>query len=455
MNEHNPITIRIDEMVKVWNKNVQPHHTLIRWMLKPEDHRMYEGFCRLEASPHGKLDNLFVFFYTPFSSITTYSHDLIENWLQAYDDPKQKQLLEKAGIKETWDLKPFRQAVEDKNYSECDKLLPGMIQSYKNRIGQPKTTFVFSVLPKQMNSVQQFEQWLQQWMELRKEPGMQLLVFDHVDGNFWGNVFEAYPGYTVTLTHDLRMQDAIRQIATAGAAADPYAFFRKCMFEMGEAASKRNKTGVKEWGEKAIESGKKTGDKSLLATAYITYAGMLFNFKDHELINQLLDTGIRLCKQEIAGGQEALRSMLLQYYTYKGADCQIQKERKEALEWFMKAGDEAVAFGFITQAVSAYYKAWVFASYKNWHEEKLQAGKKALQLTNRLTIDEIQASEYPFMAYDYTQQKQYTEDELAGTVTRKMTEAYGNGWQKTIEELKQNYTKKKIRQANAGEIAVH
>jgi hypothetical protein len=454
MNEHNPITIRIDEMVKVWNKYVQPHHTLIRWMLKPEDHRMYEGFCRLEASPHGKLDNLFVFFYTPFTSVKTYSHDLIENWLKEYDDPKQKQLLEKAGIKSIWDVTVFRQAVEDKNYIECDKLLPQMIQSYKNWVGQPKTSFVFSVLPKQMNSVQQFEQWLQQWMEQLKEPGMQLLVFDHVDGNFWGSAFEAYPDYSVTLKHDLRMQDAIRQIATAGAATDPYAFFRKCMFEMGEAASKRNKAGVKEWGEKAIESGKKTGDKSLLATAYITYAGMLFNFKDHELINQLLDTGIRLCKQEIAAGNEALKSMLLQYYTYKGADCQIQKERKEALEWFMKAGDEAVAFGFATQALSAYYKAWVFANYKNWQEEKLLACKQALQLTNRLTIEEIQASEYPFMAYDYAQQKQYAEDELTATVTSKMIEAYGEDWQKTIEELKQNYTKKKIRQANAGEIAV-
>lgn len=454
MNEHNPITVRIDEMVKVWNKDVQPQHSLIRWMLKPEDHRMYEGFCRLEASPHGKLDNLFVFFYTPFSSLNTYSHDLIENWLQEYDDPKQKQQLEKAGIKETWDVQTFRQAVEDKNYVECDRLLPAMILSYKNWLGHLKTSFVFSVLPKQMNSVQQFEQWLQQWMEQPKEPGMQLLVFDHVDGNFWGNVFEAYSDYTVTLKHDLRMQDAIRQIATAGAATDPYAFFRKCMFEMGEAANKKNKDGVKEWGEKAIESGKKTGDKSLLATAYITYAGMLFSFKDHDLINELLDTGIRLCKQEVAGGNEAIKPMLLQYYTYKGADCQIQKERKEALEWFMKAGDEAVAFGFTTQAVSAYYKAWVFANYKNWQAEKLLACKQALQLTNRLTIEEIQASEYPFMAYDYVQQKQYTEDELAATVSNKMIEAYGDDWQKTVEELKHNYTKKKIREANAGEIAV-
>jgi hypothetical protein len=454
MNEHNPITIRIDEMVQVWKKNVQSQHSLIRWMLKPEDHRMYEGFCRLEASPHGKLDNLFVFFYTPFTSVKTYSHALLENWLSEYDDPKQRKLLASAGIKSEWDVGAFRKAVEEKDYAACDRLLPAMILSYKNFIGQQQALFVFSVLPKEMSSPQQFLQWLQQWMEQPKEPGMQLLVFDHLDGNFWGAVFEYYTDYTVTLTHDLRMQDAIRQIATAGAATDPYAFFRKCMFEMGGAASNKNKPLLSEWGEKAIESGKKTGDKSLLATAYITYAGMLFNFKDHELINELLDTGIRLCKQEIAGGNESLKPMLLQYYTYKGADLQIQKERKEALQWFMMAGDEAVSFGFTSQAISAYYKAWIFADYKNWKEEKLQACQRALQLTNRLTDEEIQASEYPFMAYDYVVQKQYDIDPLAEEVTQKMVAAYGTDWQKDVEELKQNYTKKKLREANAGEVAV-
>jgi hypothetical protein len=454
MNEHNAITVRIDEMVQVWKKNVQPQHRLIRWMLKPEEHRMYEGFCRLEASPHGKLENLFVFFYTHVNQANTFSHAFIENWLKEYDDPQNQQLLAKAG-KGVWDISIFRTAVTENDYAACDQLLPAMIQSYRNYIGQPDTLFVLGLLPKQMSSPQQFLLWMQQWMEQPKHPGIQLLVFDHVQENFWGEVFENYSDYAVTLKHDLRMQEAIRQIATAGAATDPYAFFRKCMFEMGEAANKKNKPLLNEWGEKAIESAKKTGDKSLLATAYLTYAGMLFNFKDHELINSLLDTGIRLCKQEIANNNESLKPLLLQYYTYKGADCQIQKERKEALEWFMKAGDEAVVYDFITQAVSAYYKAWVFADYKGWKEEKLQAAQKALQLTNRLSEEEIQASEYPFMAYDYVQMKQREEDDLlAAEVSAKMTGAYGDDWQQNIEELKQNYTRKKIRQANAGEIMV-
>ena len=449
MNEHNPIMMRIDEMTQVWNQRVQPHHALIRWMLKPEDNRMYEGFCRLEASPHGKLDNLFLFFYTPFVSVKTYSYDLIENWLQEYDDPKQRQPMTNAGITAEWDLQEVRRAITEKNYIACNSLLPGMLQSYRNWVGMPGRTIVLSLLPKQMSGPQHFLQWLDQWMGQERPVNTQLLVYDHQGGNYWGKVFEQFRNESLSLHHDLRMQDAIRQIATAGATTDPYAFFRKCMFEMGDAASRKNKPLLSEWGEKAIEAAKKSGDKSLLATAYISFAGMLFSFKDHPRINQLLDTGIRLCKQSIDQGEERLKSLLLQYYTYKGADSQLQKERKDAQQWFMKAGDEAVRFGFVSQAVSSFYKAYIFAEYKNMHEAKELASLSALRLTDRLTLEEIQSSEYPFMASDFVLNGK-GELALKEKVSQKMVEAYDEDWQETVRSLKENYTRKKIREAREG-----
>lgn len=449
MNEHNPIMMRLDEMVQVWKQQVQPQHTLVRWLLKPEENRMYEGFCRLEASPHGKLDNLFLFFYTPFASLQTYSFDIIENWLREYDDPKQRKQMTSAGVTKEWDLAACRQAVAEKNYQACDECLPGMLQTYRDWVGMPHQPIVLSLLPKQMSAPQHFLQWLHRWMEQARPAKTQLLVYDHAGANYWGKLFDRYEEEAVTLHHDLRMQDAIRQIATAGAASDPYAFFRKCMFEMGDAASRKNKPLLYEWGEKAIEAGKKCGDKTLLGTAYITFAGMLFSFRDHPRINNLLDTGIRLCKQSVDNGDDSMKSLLLQYYTYKGADSQLQKERKDALNWFMKAGDEAVRFGFAGQAVSAYYKAYIFAEHKNLQEAKEKAATAALQLTDQLTPEEVQASEYPFMAYDYVMQ-QRTENELKEKVEQKMTEAYDTDWQQTVRSLKENYTKKKIREAREG-----
>lgn len=454
MNEHNPITMRLEEMANVWKQNVQPHHTLVRWMLKPEENRMYEGFCRVEASPHGRLDNLFLFFYTHLTTAKTYSYEIIEQWLREYDDPKQRSQYTNAGITTEWDLQAARKAVADQDYEACHRLLPEMTRTYREWVNMPNATLVLALLPKQMSGVEAFQEWINGWMEQPRPPATQLLVFDHLGSNYWGQLFEHYKNEAVSLLHDLRMQDAVRQIATAGSATDPYAFFRKCMFEMADASVKKDQPLLEAWGEKGIEAAKKCGDKNLLGTAYITYAGMLFGFKDHPAIERLLDTGIRLCKQEIASGKDIMKPLLLQFYTYQGANLQLQHERKDALTWFLKAGDEAVAFGLPGQAVSAYYKAFVFAEYKNYPEEKLQARQSALPLGSRLTPEEIQASEYPFMAHDLFLDNDAAYAILKEQVNQVMIAAYGENWQETVEELKQNYTKQRIREAEAGSPAV-
>lgn len=445
---HNPVMQRLGEMAGRWRQEVSPRHRLIRWMLRPEDSRMYEGFCRLEASPHGSLDNLFLFFYTSFLSAEEYSHALIGHWLQEYDENTEQkaQLAAKdvKGPKGEWYTSHFRTAFVAKDYAACDALLPEMIHSYREWLGMPQTPVVLALLPRQFNGPAAFNAWLKTWMRQPQPEHTQLLLFDHLQGNFWGETFDQHPETSCTLQHDLRMEQAIREIASAGAATDPTAAFRQCLFEMGDAAANRNRPRLQDWGEKALALGKKTGDDTLLATAYISYAGMLFPFKTHDKIDSLLDNGLQLC---IAGaakgqeGQEGLKSLLLQYYAYKGSHCQLRKQRKEALVWFMRMGEEARAFGYWSQALSAYYKVFVFARYKHFEEEKEKSVIRAMQLTDKLSLEEITSSEYPFLALAYTRLK--SEDALP--VEEKMLEVFGPRWQDTVEELQKNYTRQKIR----------
>jgi hypothetical protein len=236
---HNPIMQRLGEMARRWQQQVQPRHRLIRWVLNPEDSRMYEGFCRLEASQHGSLDNLFVFFYTPFRSAENFSRALMDNWLQEYDEnTAQRELLAAAGIKGPWDTAPFRAS---------DALLPEMIRSYREWLGLPSNDFVLALLPKEMDSPAEFKAWLQTWMGQDLPANTQLLLFDHVQGNFWGEVFQRHEAHSCTLQHDLRMKEAIREIATTGAATDPQALFRQCLFEMGEASGKKDMQRLQDW----------------------------------------------------------------------------------------------------------------------------------------------------------------------------------------------------------------
>ena len=433
---HNPVMQRLGEMAGRWRKEVTPQHRLIRWMLRPEDSRMYEGFCRLEASPHGSLDNLFLFFYTPFQSTEAYSHAIIGSWLQEYDE---NEIIKQRPQPTDWYTNPYRIAFATNDYNACDTLLPQMLHSYREWLGLPQSLIVLALLPKQLSNPAAFNAWLKQWAP--QGDGIQLLLFDHLEGNFWGETFEKNGETSCTLQHDLRMEQAIREIATAGAATDPQAAFRQCLFEMGEAAAKRDRPRLHDWGEKALALGKKTGDDTLLATAYISYAGMLFQFKTHDKIDSLLENGQQLCTKGVAKDNEAMKSLLLQYYAYQGSHCQLRKQRKEALGWFMRMGEEAQAFGYWSQALSAYYKVFVFARYKHFDEEKGKAIRCAMELTENLTTEEITSSEYPFLALEYTRLK--TQNPLP--VEEKMLEVFGPDWQQTVEDLEKNYTRQKIR----------
>src|SRR5579859_5337445 len=155
----------------------------------------------------------------------------------------------------------------------------------------------------------------------------------------------------------------------------------------------------------------------------------------------------KVCKKGIAGGDSNMRPLLLQYYAYKGSHCQIRKQRREALDWFLRMGDEAVQFGYFSQAVSAYYKAFIFARYKHFELEMDRAVLAAMHLSEKLSSDEIRSSEYPFLALEFIRNERYRPvSVLKEAVNGIMQEIYGTDWLNGIAELEENYTRQKVRE---------
>ncbi|HLZ90025.1 MAG TPA: hypothetical protein VKQ52_22385, partial [Puia sp.] len=179
IHEHNPVMQRLGEMAGRWRREVRPGHRLVRWLLRPEDSRMYEGFCRLEASPHGNLDSLFVFFYTPFTEASAFSCSVLSDWLREYDENgEQRAALAAAGVKGDWEVDVFRRAVAERDYAACDVLLPAMLHGYRLWLGMPDAVIVLALLPKQMTAPAAFSSWLSEWLLRDMADGVQLLVFD-------------------------------------------------------------------------------------------------------------------------------------------------------------------------------------------------------------------------------------------------------------------------------------
>lgn len=448
-NEHNPVAQIIYRMQALWQQKIKPDTALVRWLLKADEHRMYEGFCRLEASPYGSISELFMFFYTPFETAETFSKNIIENWLGEIKAEENQSIINRSGI----DINSVNFEAFEKRLSISDseghyRLLIELMGIFRQLSSTSAVPLVLSIMPKTISSAPGLGQWIGRFATQDIPEGLRLLVFDHTERNYWGSIFEKYSHRSVTLHQNLNLDEAIRQIATGGDARSPDVQFRRCMYEMGDAAAKKQLTVLHNWGKKAIEVGTKSGQKILLATAYITYAGMLFTFKDHHTIQLLLGNDMRVSKQAIALGDEAAKSLLLQFYGYKAADYQHQKQTKLAVEWFMKQGREAKDFGLHTQSIAAYHKAFLMAQFKNKYEDQAMALTEALYNTPFLHPDEIRSSEYPYIVYEYTQlvklRMENASEETGLQAEMKMIEVYGEDWKEMVRQMKLNFNIKEV-----------
>ncbi len=436
-------------MQALWQEKIKPGTALVRWLLKASEHRMYEGFCRLEASPHGSTNDLFVFFYTPFETAETYSRDILNNWLREVKAGYDAAAMDKSGVQiNSVNYADFEKRVSVSDSNACDGLLIEFMAAFRRISAKAGAALVLSIMPATISSPAGFSQWITRFAKQDIPEGLRLLVYDHTEGDYWGSIFEKYGNRAVTLHQNLNLDAAIRQIATGGDARSPEVQFRRCMYEMGDAAAKNQLTVLHQWGKKAVEVGTKSGQKTLLATAYITYAGMLFTFKEHETVQSLLDSGIRVCKQAIQLGDESAKPLLLQFYGYKGAGYQHQKESKMAMEWFIKQGREAKTFGLYAQSIAAYYKAFLMAQFRNKYEDQAMALTEALYNTAFVQTEEIQSGEYPYIVYEYTQLVRLriigASEEMAQQAEDKMTAVYGPGWKEMVQQMKLNYNRKEV-----------
>lgn len=448
--QHNPIAQRIDTMCRLYTEKVEADTVLIRWLLEPEESRMYEGFCRLEASPHGSLDDVFLFFYTPFAGESSYSSAIMANWLQLYRQENEKAGLPDA-IQEKWNYSRFEKAVEQEEATE--EMLWEMMDDFRHYMQQPDAPVVLSLLPEQVSNPIRFVQWVGRMAAMPVKPGLRLLVLDYPKQNYFGEIFQQQEERAVTLHTDLKMDEAIRQIATAGDPQNPEVQFRQCMYRMSDAVRAGNEADLHYWGNKAVQTGIKAAQPMLTATAYITYAGILFSFKQHPRIMELLEAGLRVCQREMDRNNEAIRPLVLQYYGYFGAAWELQKKTEEAVKWFMKQGEAARNWGMQVESVSAFHKAWVMAEFKNLNAEADKALIAAAAIQPPLTPDQVRSCEYPYIAFEYLENRKHRNNfgspETENAVNALMENSLGSDWRERVKLMKQNFNRQHIMELEA------
>src|SRR5689334_7806802 len=168
INEHNPIAQLITKIQQHWAQEVTPFPDikLIRILIDEQESRLYEGFLKLESSANGKLPEFFVALLTPFSSKRTYSRDLINAWLDAFERDKDVfDQVASQGRRLTWDHRKYRE--EQMNEAvNADVLLLQMLSTFQSALGVPNQHLTVALFHYSIGSISEFRDWVKRIVDL-------------------------------------------------------------------------------------------------------------------------------------------------------------------------------------------------------------------------------------------------------------------------------------------------
>lgn len=429
LSEHNPIAELIHQIQKKWTDEVSPHPELklVRWLIKPEWARLFEGFLKLESTEHGSLPEVVVAMLTPFESGDTYAQQLGKDWVAGYESDKKttERLANRKPVRE-WNPKFFlHPSVAADDNERFFKLL----SSFEEEMVEENRRLVVAFYPRAVHHMEGFTRWLAATLKIEFSNRVTFMVFDHIGEFYFDKIFEKNPGITKTLHLNLDLDGAVRQIAKMGNPALPEVKFRECILEMGDAVQKNNPKRLHQWGEKALVVTQQSGLKSLYASAHIVYAGMLFTLKQYQKIDDLLSNGLNVAKQGLKTGDAACKPLLIQFYGYMAASKQLQKKATEAVEAYEKGGDAAIEFGLPGMALMPYQQAYTLGRKALPHRYE-QLLKKAYATGRTLSPEEQGSGAFAAVAADYLQWQKTKQlwDEAAQT-DEEIKTLLGDDWQ--------------------------
>lgn len=443
--EHNPIAQLVHQIQQKWIDEVSPFHQIkiARWLIQPDQARLFEGFLKLESSEHGALPEILVAMLTPFKSENKYSPDLINDWNEAYkNDKKLHEYLVSVQKSTTWNVEDFSLKAPQQTM-DYDKQFLDMLAAFHEKVVGDSRRIAIALFPHSIYDIDGLKRWLTLILKKGIPDTVTFMIFDHIGENYFDSVFEKFPDDTKTLHIDLDLDGAISKIARMGDANSPEVQFRKCILEMGKAVQKNDQLLLDNWGEKALQITQKSGLKSMYASAHIVYAGMLFTFRKFDKIDTLLNTGLRIATLGLKSDKVACQPLIIQFHGYIAASKQLQKKTKEAIIAFEKQGDVASEYQLPAMALTPYWQAYTLSKKAEpfRFEELLH---KAYGVRKSMQQEELSNSSFAVIAYDYIKWLESKQElEKARETDKDFKEIFGDDWKEEVNKPETSLTKKR------------
>ncbi|WP_108803041.1 hypothetical protein [Aquimarina sp. Aq107] len=445
-NEHNPIAQLITTIQQKWINEVSPynHIQLVRWLIKPDQARLYEGFLRLESTPNGGLPDVPIVLLTAFKTKETHSRKLIEDWIETFKkDEKLQQELKVRNLKFNWNIVDYEAKLENEN-TDCNILLLEMLSNFQKAMPNPQLHLTLSLYPYSIEDTKDYSKWIDNLIQLGMPDKVRLMFFDYVEERHFDQLIKTHQDVSKSLAVPIDLQGAINKIAAAGDPNDPEVQFRQCMIEMSKSVTKKNLPRLQNWGKKGLMITQKSGSKSAFATAHVIYAGMLFNFKEYQIIEELLQKGMAIAKQGLSVGDDTCKPIIVQNYGYQASCKQLQKQKDTAANLFCKQAEMSIEYGFGPQALTAW---WLGYNVIKKRDKKRYTTiiTEAYQYGVTLPTELIKSTCMAYIAADYYNSCEKNRNTAeCESIDLFMKEIEGEEWREQVETHRKEMEKKSL-----------
>ena len=363
-NEHNPIAIRISNIQDLWIENREkfPDARIYCLVCEPSDYQLVEGFIRLEASEHGRTSDIIVGFKADYDGQTDFYKFLVKEWIRSFAADAEKN--------PDWNWKDFSSfqseamSIDSLSREELENLYIRLVTSFKEFIGNDNLLGITLFISRIGDAVSLNETI--QSIAQRLPAGIALILIDYKKREVYETLLSEMKDRICLI--DIPNQNiagAYKEIATQGNPQDPNVKYRKCLFELGEAASKGNRDEAKKIGHELIKLSREIGGTAFMASSYLIFGGFMIRFhQETGFCHDLFDKGIALVLPKYHEERDCAQ-ILLQLYNYKGTVDSYNKDISSAIKQFMTAVKTAKELNMRTETVNEYNYALLMALKKD------------------------------------------------------------------------------------------
>ncbi|WP_291287087.1 hypothetical protein [Flavobacterium sp.] len=433
-NAHNPIAIRVENIQKIWIKTRKdnPKVQIFNMVCFTEDYPLVDGFIRLESSAYGQSVDSFVAFAIDFYDKKDFYTTLIEQWLLGFEEDLKKN--------PNWNWEEFNSfkdtlpEIEQLSIQDLKDFYIRMLISFKNFEAKTGNLLIVSFLIKKVSDPEVLLESIKELIALLPE-NIGFLCIDYQERQLYSQMMGQLKDKGILIEIPKQeINKAYKEIATQGNPNDPQVRYRKCLFEIGEAAKDKKQEKVKRLGNELIDISKSTGETSFWASSYLIYASFLFQFKDEkELIHELLDKGIKITtpfykeKEDIAG-------ILMQLLVYKGSHYSITGNTDLAIHHFLKQVAIAKEIGQEMQVINGYNYALLLAAKKK-DGQYTAILNDAFEYGYALTDSDLKIINFTFIANSYLENDPKIEYVEKEAIADRMISIFGENWKDTPKQI--------------------